>query len=394
MSKLLCLYEREIPTISLMRESFGHLFADTEIDCSFCSLREVTADKINGADSLILIRPHNILSSIIAKKAHESGRLVIFFCDDDLFILPKELPSIPWRIKALGRALRASDIVLSSSQYICEKYCAATNLKRYAVINTVVAENEINNIPQKETYSDNQQVKIVYAAGANHSTLFNKYILPIMPKLCDRYGERISFSFVGVRPDVFQFESKTHIEYHDSMPLLQYREFMREQNYDIGLAPLNVDDFSKCKYFNKYLEYTLVGAVGVYTNCEPYIYVIENKNNGFLVDNTEEDWYEALCTAIDENETRMNCLKAAEKQLKEEFNVVAIRDKLIAEIPELEYKRINKRKCESFKFARLRYKLSRIADAAYLFCFYLKRQGLYKVINRIKTHIKESKIYS
>lgn len=392
MSKLLCLYEREIPTVSLMRETFNHLFVDTEVDCSFCSLREITTDKINNADALMLIRPHNILSSIIAKKARESGRFVIFFCDDDLFNLPKELPSIPWRTKALGRALRASDIVLSTSQYICERYSADTNLKRYAVINTVVTENEINCIPPKEPYSDNKPVRIVYAAGTSHSALFNKYILPIMPKLCDRYGERISFSFVGVRPDVFQFESKTHIKYHGSMPLLQYRKFMLEQNYDIGLAPLNVDDFSKCKYFNKYLEYTLIGAVGVYTNCEPYTYVIEDENNGFLADNTEEAWYEALCTAIDENETRLECLKAAEKQLKEEFNVGAIRDRLIAEIPELEEERTNKGKCKSFRLTRVRYKLSRIADIAYLFCFYFKHQGFNEVINIIKTRINESKV--
>ena len=64
------------------------------------------------------------------------------------------------------------------------------------------------------------------------------------------FGDKISFTFVGVRPNMDDIEC----EYVSGMPLMEYRKFMREQNFDIGLAPLYENDFSKCKYFNKFIE--------------------------------------------------------------------------------------------------------------------------------------------
>lgn len=83
------------------------------------------------------------------------------------------------------------------------------------------------------------------------------------------------------------------------MPLGEYRKKMIESEFDIGLAPLYDDSFSKCKYFNKFIEYTITGVVGIYSNVEPYVEVITDSVNGFLANNNPDDWYNKIVDALD-----------------------------------------------------------------------------------------------
>lgn len=394
MSRVLCIYERDMPTVSIMREYFNLVMQKTGISIVFHSVANVTKNMIDESDVLIFIRPNNYLSSSIAKKAQKAGRFVILFSDDDLLNLPKSLPSIPWRKKAFLKTLENSDIVLSSSKYICDKYGPKAKEARSAIINTVVTDEEIKIIPNKKPYSEEKIIKIVYAAGFEHTALFDSYISPIMQKLYKRYKRKISFSFIGVHPELNQYKDKMDIEYYPPMTLKKYRQFMLEKKYDIALAPLNKDDFSKCKYFNKFLEYTLVGAVGIYTNAEPYTYVISDKVNGYLADNTEDGWYNAFCTAIDDNTLRSECLYNSISKLANDFNFDVITGKLLKDIPELSKEGKDMNNCESFVIAKLLHNLSRVADSIYLFFYYLFRKGIKGLINRIRVHFKHRKVYN
>jgi len=394
MSRVLCIYEQDMPTVSLLRDFFSLVNQKIGISVTFQSIKYVKRKDVDKYDVLIFIRPNNYLSSSIAKKAQEAGCIVIFFADDDLLNLPKKLPSIPWRRKAFLKTLNNSNIVLSSSKYICDKYGPQTKERRSALINTVVPEEIISKIPRKESYLNKKVISIVYAAGYEHTALFDEYISPIMNRLYKRYRKNISFTFIGVHPELNEYKDKMEIEYYSTMTLNNYREFMLDRKFDIGLAPLNKDDFSKCKYFNKFFEYTLAGAVGIYSNTEPYTYVITDKVNGYLADNTEESWYNAFCTAIDDYLLRKQCLDNAIQKLRNNFNFSAVTEKLLEDIPEL-YKYSKKESyCLSFTIDKLIYYLFRIADSIYLFIYYLSKKGIRGVINRIKLHIKHRKMYN
>lgn len=140
--------------------------------------------------------------------------------------------------------------------------------------------------------------------------------MPILFRLSERYGKRISLSFVGVHPDLDPADYNFNIRFYKSMPLLEYRDFMKRHNFDIGLAVLQENDFNRCKYFNKYIEYSIVGVTGIYSKCEPYTFAIKNGHNGFLAENNPDHWYEAICNAIDDDELRRNCYKNALDDLK------------------------------------------------------------------------------
>jgi hypothetical protein len=45
-------------------------------------------------------------------------------------------------------------------------------------------------------------------------------------------------TFMGVKPDLAQFESQIDIEYFSSMPLTEYRQKIQDGDYDIGTCEL------------------------------------------------------------------------------------------------------------------------------------------------------------
>ena len=386
MGRVLFIYENDIPTVSIFKDTFSNLTEAKGVIFSFSYLTKVDTDIIDANDVIVFIRPMNVLAWKIAENAQKTGHIVVTFCDDDLLNLPKELPSIPWRRRGLIRVLRNTDIVWSSSEYILKKYSRFARGKRIAHTDTIIREEELEGIEIKH---DGAPVKIVYAAGDSHTILFEKYIKPVIPELFHKYGDGISLTFVGVHPDIGDYKC----EYVPGMPLLEYRKYMRESRFDIGLAPLHEDDFSKCKYFNKFIEYSTQGIVGVYTKTEPYTYVIMNGENGYLAENTPESWFSALCEAIEGKEKREQCVSNAIDYLKHRHSEKTIVDRMLSEIPEMKESNHTYKKCGSFFFHRTLYKMSRLFDWLYLTFFYLFHNGTDDVRKRAYRRLKGLNVY-
>lgn len=386
MSKLLFLFESDMPTVSIARDVFTNL-SDERIKSNFMYIFDVEPEDINSHDVIVFIRPENVYSWKIAKMARDAGHVTITFCDDDLLNRPKTLPRIPWRRRGLIRALNNSDIIWSSSPYILKKYVQLTGGKRIAHSDTIVIPAELNNITTSNT--NNKKVKIVYAAGGDHAALFEKYIKPIIPDLFSEYGDVISFTFVGVHPNMDGYDS----EYISAMPLLEYRNYMKRQQFDIGLAPLDEDNFSKCKYFNKFVEYTLQGIAGIYSNTEPYTYVVRDGENGFLANNRPEDWLKAMKSAINNVKLRESCVKNAVAYLYAKHTETAILEQISKEIPEIVEEGRKYSNCGEFKLQKIIYLICRPLDWLYLTIFYLKHTGLGDVIDRAKRKLTGRNVY-
>ena len=384
MSKLLFIYERDMPTVSITRDVFLNLHNHDEINSTFMYLTDVKPSDIDAHDIIIFIRPNNNYAWKIAEKAREAGHVAVTFCDDDLLNLPSSSPRMPWRTQGLLKTLSRSDVIWSSSRYIIEKYRDLTDGKRTAIIDTIVRPEEINGVGAAE----NDIVKIVYAAAPSHAALFEKYIAPIVPRLTNEYD--ISFTFVSVHPKLTGIQC----EYVTGMPLMEYRKYMKESKFDIGLAPLHNDDFSKCKYFNKFLEYTCQGVVGVYSKTEPYTYVVKDKINGFLANDDPDDWYRAIKEAIENKNMRKSCVDNAIRYLKSSHSEQACIERVREGLPEILEASGSYDRCSGFGIQKILYYLVRPFDWIYLTVFYLKSTGIKAVINRTKTHFSEVKAYS
>ena len=197
-----------------------------------------------------------------------------------------------------------------------------------------------------------------------------------------------------MKPDLSAFEDKLSVNYLKGMPLDEYRRFMLENRFDIGLAPLDDDGFSRCKYFNKYLEYSVRGIVGIYSRVEPYTFIVKDGENGLLSENDPSSWLDKLSRAIEDPQLRDSCRKAAVCQIEERFTAEKIVDKLIEDIPELVSPGRERRKCRSFFPGKLMLYLLRPFEWIYLSLFFLKNTGISGFIKKCRMHFREAGAYS
>lgn len=390
MSKLLILYEFKTPTSVMMGEIFMRISEENLSDVWFIELAKVTPNDIMRADVIIFIRPTDILSVRIAEKAKKAEKYVIAAFDDDLMNRPADRPIISWRRTNVKRVLNASDMVLSSNLRICNKYKSMTIEKRGVKMDTAVYPDEF----RTNGKTDSDIIRIVYAANPSHAALFEKYINPAIP-LFDKVAKQIKFTFIGVRPRIPKeiIPHNVQVEYVEGMSFFNYRKYMDSHDFDVGLAPLANDEFSKCKYINKFLEYAIFQIPGIFTNSEPYTHIIKDGENGYLTDNTEKDWAECLLKVISDKARYKRCGMNAMQTVRMEFDADHIMQKLFKEIPEMLTYDAPERKCESFFLAKMEYLVLNVSEKIFLTAEYLKRSGIIGLKNKIIGHLKEKKVF-
>lgn len=390
MTNILFVYETEMPTVSIERDYWMNLSSEYGITSKFVRLVDVKRVELKWCDILMLIRPNNSLSWRIAQAVKRTGRFVITICDDDLLHLPKTIPDLPWKKQGLIKALNYSSVIMSKNRYLLNQMIKFTAEKRGVYVDTVVRQQEILERDYDEETDD--VVKIVYAAGGGqHESLFEEIVLPALKKVASRVPNSFSITFVSVHPNCSELEKDVHIKYVKGMPLLEYRKFMEESKFDIGVAPLVSNDFTKCKHFNKYLEYSLSGILGIYSNVEPYTYVVQDGLNGLLAENTHTSWEEKLVLAIGDSEYRATMARKAQEHVCETFDEKEILQRLFSDIPELQRDgHIEYDDCGGFCRCRwlTYYRFLRGIEYIYKLFFYLKSEGLRSVIRRSAERIK------
>lgn len=385
MSRILFIYEQNMPTVSITMGMFERIARHGDIAVDSKLMKRVTPRDINENDIIVFIRPNDMLSTNIAKKAKAAGKTIAILLDDDLL---HRVPNIPWRTSAFKHILRYADIIFSN-EFIydsCKKYAPYSRRVR---LDTIVYEDQLS-VPDT---SEHRPVRVVYAANAGHVVMFDMYIKPILKELVSRTNAGFSLTVVGPEPDLTDIEGLIDIKYVKGMSLNDYRAFMDESHFDIGLAPLPDNSFTKCKYFNKYLEYTISGAFGVYSKVIPYTEVIRDGENGLLAENTYFGWLEALEKAITNRELRKNGIACAQEDMRRNFSEKAILERLFRDVPEMKNHSAVSGKCRPFRMTKTMYYTSRLADWSFLSAYYLKNQGAGSVLKKSATHLFRKAAY-
>lgn len=312
MSRILIVYEQIDTTSNANLSILKDIFSKESL--RFGLTKKIKKTDLEWCDICLAIRPNSIYTIEIGRSVVQSGRSFVTLYDDDLINLPK-VNSNCWKANYAKQCLQLSQYVISANMSLITLYKSINHKAKFIISNTHVLEEDI--LPVEMIKG---KVKIVYPAGEDHSTLFETFIGPSIDKLYDRHNGQIEVYLIGVSPNIDNIRHKECIYMVNTMPLEVYNRFMRENRFDIGIAPLFDTPFSNKKYFNKYLEYAKCGIVGLYSNCLPYTYVVKHKINGLLVSNTKKDWYEALDYAIKAIVELKTMASQAQDHIRKEFS--------------------------------------------------------------------------
>lgn len=311
-------------------EPLKPLVNQNEIELKFKRTIEIERQDIAWCDILICVRGCELITRKIVESAKKAGRLVVYFLDDDLLNVPSNLSCTnyfndPYLKENMIAILKASDILWTVNSLIQEKYHTYCNK---SVLSKVPADFIHYSSPK-----DNSKVKIIYGGSESHSHLVQKYLAPVVLKICNDFAGKVDITFIGANPKIQGIGNIHHYNYFEDYD--KYKTFVHNGNFDIGLAVIETDEFYQCKYYNKFIEYTSIGCVGIYTNTKPYTDVIVHQENGLLCNNSFNEWYECLKLLIENEQIRHQCLENAINKINRDFSYADVANKLIKDMPQL-----------------------------------------------------------
>lgn len=326
MARILVEFEKTDSTTELAKKSYKRIFDYVGVDSVFKTVYEISADDLSSCDLYWAIRPTSMRSLSIARAVKESGKFYIVDYDDDLLNLPSILT---WRKKNAYKCITIADVVLGVNPCLVDEYAKIAEKHRGIVLNTPVLKNEL-----LDPFVPKAKINFVYAAGRDHELFFEQLFFPILGTLLEKYHNEVHFTFIGVKPNLKKIGYQECFSFIDLMPLDKYNEYMATHRFNVGLAPLEDTNFNNHKYFNKFIEYSKLGMLGLFSNCKPYTYAVNN-NNGYLIDNIPELWFMCMENLINSRETIYEKSIIAQKYLYDNFSIESISSCLSEQLPEI-----------------------------------------------------------
>ena len=325
MLNILVTYEVKDNTTDVNVVSLTDMFNYMGVSYKFMKTSMVRRGDIEWGDILLAIRPNSLYSYRIAKAAKRAGRYYILLIDDDIISMDKLHPD-SWKRKYTVKCLGVGDTILTPNPFMQKDYSNRFNVK------SIMVDAHVNEQDIKPMHSVGEKIKLVYPAGRDHAVVFNKYLTPVIKKLLTQYKDKIDITFVGVKPDVGEYDN---VHYINNMSFADYLKYMQSEVFDIGLAPLEDTSFCQKKYFIKYIEYTKNGILGLYSNVYPYKYAVNNNENGILVNNAIVEWEKAITGVMDNVSEIGRMVSAAQSDLRRKYSIEAVTKTFISLCPEI-----------------------------------------------------------
>lgn len=145
-----------------------------------------------------------------------------------------------------------------------------------------------------------------------------EFVLPAIMQIIQKYGELVRFEFIGYYPEALH--DNTSVKHFDFIQDYdEFREFFAGRCWDIALAPLHQSLFNASKTNNKYREYSSFHIAGIYSDIEAYS-CVENGINGLKISNTKEQWFDAMCSLIEDETLRNKLADYALKDVLKNYN--------------------------------------------------------------------------
>ena len=341
-----------------------------ECEVQFKKTIEINEKDIVWSDIVISVRGCERASLKIVKAANKAKRFTIMFLDDDLINIPLDLDSTKYYNdrelkKYIEKVLGNSNVLWAVNPRIVKKYSKFT-IEKKGILSKVPMK--IENGIEKLKFST-KPLKILYAGSIDHEKTLKKIINPVVKKFNDEINRNeISFTFIGANPHI---KNTKHYKYFESYE--KYKKFVKEGRFSIGLAPIEITEFYKSKYYNKFLEYSSIGVLGIYTNSEPYKLVVRHNENGILCKNEVESWYSEIKKVIDNPNKIRNMIKKAQEDLVKNYNLNIVQNELFKQIPEL----------LTYKAPLVELKSIKLKDLKYV--FYMERLKLLMRIYGLKS---------
>ncbi|MFI5204025.1 MAG: glycosyltransferase family 4 protein [Flavobacteriales bacterium] len=261
-------------------------------------------------------------SSYFEKQLKRKGPVVVFDFDDAIWKMDVSDGNsmFKWLKKPskTEKLISLANVIIAGNAYLAS-YASQFNSHVNVIPTTVDTD-----IFKKNGHINTQTNKPVVIGWSGSLTTIKhvEMIVPVLERIKQKYGERVSFLLIGDHRFSNRLPGFTVKEWDLATEVEDLSAI------DIGIMPLPNDEWSKGKCGLKGLTYmsleipTIMSAVGVNTE------IIQHGVNGLLAANLDE-WFSHLCSLIDNADLRKSLGAAGRKTVVEKYSVLANRDKYL-----------------------------------------------------------------
>jgi len=149
----------------------------------------------------------------------------------------------------------------------------------------------------------------------NDLSILDAVIPEVKSIMAHEHGITMKFFMIGGLKDKLlgsAWYNRIHIPESES----EYPRFVkwlrRNVAWDIALAPLENNELNRSKSGLKFLEYTALGAAGIYSDMGGYSGIVQHMENGLLIQNNKvEDWKSSLMKLAGDRKLRQQIVTRA-----------------------------------------------------------------------------------
>jgi len=261
--------------------------------CRVVMYNEKTDSELNRADLVIVQRQcHPDIKKFIRRKKAE-GMKFLFEIDDNMWQYPFDnLARKYWtkeRLDGMTEIVHLCHGVITTTPKMAE-FMQSMNSNVYVIPNYIHKVRDIKN----KKY-DKEILTIGWAGSDTHKKDFTESILQALIDIQEEISQpKIKLVFFGYIPEIMLGRA---IYYKFAEPK-HYLTQLAKLNFDIGLAPCELNEFNNYKSDIKFVEYGAVGAVIVASPIYPYQETINSYNGMLVKDNSYQAWKTALNNLI------------------------------------------------------------------------------------------------
>ena len=252
----------------------------------------------------------------VLSRCRRAGIPVVYELDDNLLDLHHDAPWETYPGDALRGVVaflaRQADGMIVSTPVLAER--AARLRSGILVVPSALDERLFGSAP--EPAPPRSTVTIGYMGTLTHEADLRMVLAPLRA-LLRRYAGRVRLELVGGaagRRIASLFEGlpfrMREPGNEDSYP--KFVPWMRKNlRWDVAIAPLEDDAFTRGKSDLKYLDYAALGISGVFSDVAAYRDTVRHRETGLLAANEPEAWAEALEEIVSNGALRSRLAEAA-----------------------------------------------------------------------------------
>jgi hypothetical protein len=284
----------------------------------------------HNPDLLVLSRYTSPAGLDWIARAREARIPVVFHIDDDLLAVPASVGESkfrsyndPARVKALRENIEAADLCYVSTEGLERR------LKEHGVGVPIVAGEIYCSVSPDEVGAllpPSTGPVIGYMGTGGHGA----DLAVAVPAICEAM-ERVPslnmelFGTIKMPPELLRFGPRVrHLP-----PVADYADFrtaLRSLGWWVGLAPLEDNEFNRCKTNAKWVEYTLAGMAVIASDLPVYHRSCAG-GAGLLVQGADQ-WAEPIMRLIHQPRERTSMVATAQQKLREHYSHLHLRQQV------------------------------------------------------------------